>query len=84
MKWTLKWLKDYLDTASSADQIADRLTEIGLEIESVETPGHPVVARVVERIDGQTGTRNRLCEARAEVLRLDAAFDSRAHRFAES
>lgn len=38
MKFTLSWLKDYLDTSASADVIADALTALGLEVESVENP----------------------------------------------
>ena len=33
MKFTLSWLKDFLDTNASVDEIAERLTAIGLEIE---------------------------------------------------
>jgi len=36
MKFTLSWLKDHLDTDASAQTIADTLTRIGLEVESVE------------------------------------------------
>ncbi len=35
MKFTLSWLKDHLDTDASADVIAEKLTSIGLEVESV-------------------------------------------------
>ena len=52
MKFTLSWLKDYLDTTASPDEIAERLTMIGLEIESVTDRAAGlrdfVVARVVE------------------------------------
>ena len=36
MKFTLSWLKDHLDTNKDLDSIVDTLTNIGLEIESVE------------------------------------------------
>lgn len=36
MKFTLSWLKDHLDTGASLDQIVERLTAIGLEVESVD------------------------------------------------
>ena len=36
MKFTLAWLKDHLDTAATAQDVADRLNAIGLEVESVE------------------------------------------------
>jgi phenylalanyl-tRNA synthetase beta chain len=35
MKFTLSWLKDHLDTDASVEKIADVLTDIGLEVESV-------------------------------------------------
>ena len=35
MKFTLNWLKEYLDTNASLEQICDRLTSLGLEVESV-------------------------------------------------
>ncbi len=48
MKWTYDWLKEYLDTALSADEIADMLTRIGLEIDDVSSPVAPIAAKIVE------------------------------------
>ncbi|HWA30434.1 MAG TPA: phenylalanine--tRNA ligase subunit beta [Rhizomicrobium sp.] len=39
MKFTLSWLKSHLDTDADAQTIADKLTAIGLEVESVEDAG---------------------------------------------
>ncbi|MDE2135515.1 MAG: phenylalanine--tRNA ligase subunit beta [Alphaproteobacteria bacterium] len=39
MKFSLSWLKDHLDTDAGAAAIADKLTGIGLEVESVEDAG---------------------------------------------
>ncbi|NDW04565.1 phenylalanine--tRNA ligase subunit beta [Jiella pacifica] len=36
MKFTLSWLKDHLDTEAGLDEICERLTMIGLEVESVD------------------------------------------------
>lgn len=36
MKFTLSWLKDHLDTDASLSQICERLTMIGLEVESLD------------------------------------------------
>lgn len=50
MKLTLSWLKDHLETDASLDQIVERLTAIGLEVESVDdkTALRPfVIARVL-------------------------------------
>ena len=35
MKFTLSWLKQYLDTEASAQEIADKMTAIGIEVEEV-------------------------------------------------
>ena len=35
MKFSLSWLKDYLDTNASVDEISATLTKIGLEVEEV-------------------------------------------------
>ena len=48
MKWTYDWLKEYLDTDLSPEQIADELTRIGLEVEDLITPIAPIAARIVE------------------------------------
>src|ERR1700760_2616624 len=39
MKFTLSWLKAPLDTDADAATVADKLTSIGLEVESVEDAG---------------------------------------------
>ena len=36
MKFTLNWLKEYLNTTASLDEIAATLTNIGLEVEEIE------------------------------------------------
>ncbi|PZQ45866.1 MAG: phenylalanine--tRNA ligase subunit beta [Micavibrio aeruginosavorus] len=36
MKFTLGWLKDHLDTNASLDEITEKLTSLGLELEGVE------------------------------------------------
>ena len=52
MKFTLSWLKDYLDTDASLDKISATLTAIGLEVEGLEDPAKMlegfVVGHVVE------------------------------------
>ena len=35
MKFTLSWLRDHLDTDASLEEITDRLTMLGLEVEEV-------------------------------------------------
>jgi len=38
MKFSLSWLKEHLETAASAQEIADKLTNIGLEVEELTNP----------------------------------------------
>ena len=38
MKFPLSWLKDHLETTASAQEIADKLTNIGLEVEELSNP----------------------------------------------
>lgn len=48
MKWTFDWLKDYLKTDLSVEQIADTLTRIGLEVEDLSKPVAPIAAKIIE------------------------------------
>ena len=34
---SLSWLKNHLDTKSNLNQVAERLTEIGLEVENIKS-----------------------------------------------
>ncbi len=38
MKFTMSWLKHHLDTDATVDQIADALTDLGLEVEEISNP----------------------------------------------
>lgn len=51
MKFTLSWLKDFLNTNASVDEIAERLTAIGLEIEEVVDPLAAVKDLIVVSVD---------------------------------
>ena len=52
MKFTLDWLKDYLKTEKSAEEIADTLSVIGLEVEELEDKAaavsHFITAKVLD------------------------------------
>ena len=50
MRFSLSWLKDHLDTAASAQEIADKLTSIGLEVEGVENPAEALAPFTVARV----------------------------------
>ena len=65
MKFTLSWLKDYLDTDASAAAIADALTHVGLELEELSNPAESlkpfVIADVVEARQHPNADRLRVC-----------------------
>jgi phenylalanyl-tRNA synthetase beta chain len=50
MKFTLSWLKEHLDTGADAKTIAETLTHIGLEVESVEDKAATLTAFTVARV----------------------------------
>ncbi len=50
MKFTLSWLKDHLKTKATVDEIATKLSAIGLEVEGVEDPAAKLGAFLVARI----------------------------------
>lgn len=51
MKFTLSWLKDYLDTTADLEQITTALTDIGLEVEGVEDPSEKFSAFSVAYVE---------------------------------
>jgi phenylalanyl-tRNA synthetase beta chain len=65
MKLTFGWLKEHLDTARSLDEIASKLTMIGLEVERIEDKAKLfapfVIARVVEAKPHPNADRLRVC-----------------------
>ncbi|WP_309662350.1 YtpR family tRNA-binding protein [Sphingomonas sp.] len=50
MKFTLSWLKEHLDTSASAAEIADKLTAIGLEVESLTNPAEALAPFKVAKV----------------------------------
>ena len=69
MKFTLSWLRTHLDTDAALEQITDRLTGIGLELESVTDPGQVLrpfrIARVIEAVQHPNADRLRACQVDA-------------------
>lgn len=66
MKFTINWLKQYVDFDLSASQLADRLTMLGLEVDAVEVlyPGveQIKVARVVTVAKHPNADKLSLCD----------------------
>ncbi|MDE8650833.1 phenylalanine--tRNA ligase subunit beta [Novosphingobium album (ex Liu et al. 2023)] len=50
MKFSLSWLKQYLATEATVDQIADTLNAIGLEVEGIEDPAAKLAGFRVARV----------------------------------
>ena len=65
MKFTLSWLKEYLDTDESLDKLADKLTMIGLEVEHIEDKAKALapfcIARVISAEQHPNADRLRVC-----------------------
>jgi len=57
MKFTLSWLKDHLDTDVRVEALADKLSSMGLEVESIDDPGKKLepftIAKVLEAKFGE-------------------------------
>jgi phenylalanyl-tRNA synthetase beta chain len=50
MKFSLSWLKEHLDTHASAQDIADKLTAIGLEVEGLSNPAEALAPFKVAKV----------------------------------
>ncbi|MGI3169396.1 phenylalanine--tRNA ligase subunit beta [Pseudooceanicola sp. C21-150M6] len=51
MKFTLSWLKEHLDTEASVEEIAETLTDLGLEVEGVENPADKLKGFTIAKIN---------------------------------
>jgi phenylalanyl-tRNA synthetase beta chain len=65
MKFTLSWLKEHLDTDEPLEALADKLTMIGLEAESIEDKAEALapftIARVISAEQHPNADRLRVC-----------------------
>jgi len=65
VKFTLSWLKEHLDTDESVEKLADKLTMIGLEVESIEDKAKLLapftIARVISAEQHPNADRLRVC-----------------------
>ena len=63
---SLSWLKNHLNTKANLDQIADRLTEIGLEVESINTSNNNldnfIVCKIVKSQKHPNADKLKLCD----------------------
>lgn len=65
MKITLNWLRDHLETTATLDEITERLTALGLEVDGVDNPAAKfapfVIAHVVSAEQHPNADRLRVC-----------------------
>src|SRR6056297_1278117 len=50
MKFTLSWLKDHLETTASVAEIAETLTDLGLEVEGISDPAARLVDFTIGKV----------------------------------
>lgn len=66
MKFTLSWLKDHLETGASLEDLSEKLTMIGLEIEDIHNPAEVLapfhVAHVISAEQHPDADRLRVCK----------------------
>lgn len=70
MKFTLSWLKDHLDTQAALDEIVYALTDLGLEVESVEDRGAKLrdftIGKVIKAVQHPDADRLRVCQVETD------------------
>ena len=66
MKFTVSWLKEHLETKHKDTQIVDKLTDIGLEVESFENISSDLdnfkVAKIINAEQHPNADRLRVCD----------------------
>ena len=66
MKFTIQWLKEHLDTKLSDEKIIEKLTFIGLEVESFESISSELdnfkVVKIVSAEQHPNADRLKVCE----------------------
>ena len=66
MKITSNWLKEHLDTKLDENQIIEKLTDVGLEVESVEKQGGElddfIVAKILKAENHPNADKLRVCD----------------------
>ena len=63
---SLSWLKDHLTTKANLNQVADRLTEIGLEVEAIKSSNDNldnfIICKIVKSQKHPNEDKLKLCE----------------------
>jgi len=74
---SLSWLKNHLSTKASLNQIVDRLTEIGLEVENIKSPNGDLdsflVCKILKTQKHPNADKLKICEVdigKGEAVRV--------------
>ena len=66
MKFTISWLKEHLDTNYNENKIIDKLTDIGLEVESFENISSELdsfkIAKIIHAEQHPNADRLKVCD----------------------
>ncbi|MBZ8118352.1 phenylalanine--tRNA ligase subunit beta [Roseovarius sp. LXJ103] len=70
MKFTISWLKEHLDTTASVAEIAETLTDLGLEVEDISDPaarlGAFTIGKVTSAEQHPDADRLRVCQVQTD------------------
>ena len=70
MKLTFSWIKEYLNSTASLEEICNKLTSIGLEVESIEDKAKILsafsVAKIVESKPHENSTKLKICQVQTQ------------------
>ncbi|SFR59462.1 phenylalanyl-tRNA synthetase beta subunit [Yoonia tamlensis] len=70
MKFTLSWLKHHLETDASVDEIAEALTDLGLEVEGIEDPAAKLrdftIAKVIHAEKHPDADKLKVCKVQSD------------------
>ena len=71
MKFSFSWLKDYLETDFSADEVGKVLTDTGLEVESLVNPkkslGQLSVGEILKVQKHPNADKLKVCEVQSSI-----------------
>lgn len=66
MKFTFSWLKEHLDTTATTDEISEKLTSLGLEVDSVVNPAKElqdfIIAHVLSAEPHPDANKLKVCQ----------------------
>ena len=66
MKFTVDWLKDHLDTKKNDNELIEKLTDVGLEVESFDNLSSDLesfkVAKIINAEKHPNADRLRICD----------------------